>query len=98
LLAVAWFRFGVCIEYAFLCRKRETVGGSSCGSQLTKLRLFALPYLLLFVESEVDRLGAPVDTRRPQRIAMQRLTLGAQGLRAGDLRPASAISLRLHNK
>jgi hypothetical protein len=44
------------------------------------LRLFPLPYLLLFVESDVDRLGAPVSTRRPQRIAMRRLTLGAQGL------------------
>jgi hypothetical protein len=44
------------------------------------LRLFALPYLLLFVESDVDRSGVPVSTRRPQRIAMRRLTLGAQGL------------------
>jgi hypothetical protein len=50
--------------------------------ETTALRLFPLPlpYLLLFVESEVDRLGAPVNTRRPQRIPMQRLTLGAQGL------------------
>jgi hypothetical protein len=37
-----------------------------------------LPYLLLFVESKVDRFGAPVDTRRPQRIDMRHLTLGAQ--------------------
>ena len=48
--------------------------------EATALRLFPLPYLLLFVESEVDRFGVPVNTRRPQRIDMQRLTLGAQGL------------------
>jgi hypothetical protein len=45
------------------------------------LRLFPLPYLLLFVESDVDRFGAPVSSpRRPQRVDMRRLTLGAQGL------------------
>jgi hypothetical protein len=49
--------------------------------EATALRLVPpLPYLLLFVESKVDRFGAPVDTRRPQRIDMRHLTLGAQGL------------------
>jgi len=48
--------------------------------EATALRLFPLPYLLLFVESDVDRFGAPVSTRRPQRIDMRGLTLGAQGL------------------
>jgi hypothetical protein len=38
------------------------------------LRLVPLPYLLLFVESDVDP--------RPQRIDMRHLTLGAQGLTA----------------
>jgi hypothetical protein len=45
------------------------------------LRLFALPYLLLFVESDVDLSGATVSPR-PQRIDMRHLTLGAQGLTA----------------
>jgi hypothetical protein len=43
------------------------------------LRSFAQPYLLLFVESDVDRFGDPVSTRRPQQVAMRDLTLGARG-------------------
>lgn len=43
------------------------------------LRSFAQAYLLLFVESDVDRFGDPVSTRRPQQVAMRDLTLGARG-------------------
>ena len=43
------------------------------------LRSFAQALLFLFVESDVDRFGDPVSTRRPQQIAMRDLTLGARG-------------------
>ena len=43
------------------------------------LRSLATAYLFLFVESDVDRFGEPVGTRRSQRVAMRDLTLGARG-------------------
>ena len=43
------------------------------------LRSLATAYLLLFVESDVDRFGEPVGTRRSQRVALTDLTLGARG-------------------
>jgi hypothetical protein len=43
------------------------------------LRSLATAYLFLFVESDVDRFGEPVGTRRSQRVAMRDLTLGSRG-------------------
>jgi hypothetical protein len=43
------------------------------------LRSLASAYLFLFVEADVNRFGEPVSTRRSQQIAMNNLTLGAQG-------------------
>ena len=43
------------------------------------LRSLASAYLFLFVESDVDRFGEPVRTRRSQRVVMEDLTLGARG-------------------
>ena len=43
------------------------------------LRSLATAYLFLFVESDVDRFGDPVGTRRSQRVAMRDLTLGGRG-------------------
>jgi hypothetical protein len=43
------------------------------------LRSLATAYLFLFVESDVNRFGEPVSTRRSQQVTMEALTLGARG-------------------
>ena len=59
------------------------------------LRSLASAYLFLFVEADVNRLGEPVSTRRSQQIAMNNLTLGAQGRTVAHFDPNDGETQRL---
>jgi hypothetical protein len=55
------------------------------------LRSLATAYLFLFVESDVNRFGEPVGTRRSQRVAMRDLTLGARGQTVAHFDPNEGV-------
>jgi hypothetical protein len=59
------------------------------------LRSLASAYLFLFVEADVNRFGEPVSTRRSQQIAMNNLTLGAQGRTVAHFDPNDGETQRL---
>jgi hypothetical protein len=59
------------------------------------LRSLASAYLFLFVEADVNRFGEPVSTHRSQQIAMNNLTLGAQGRTVAHFDPNDGETQRL---